>query len=137
MFTLQQPDSTYPVVLSPHIVAVNQTTAQQVNEATFEIMNVSDEDLDLTLVSQPPGYFTLDLPEKIESGKTAECRIKIDANHLDKAFQKSITFEFSDVSKSRFTLPIVQKVLGQQSSTRPVSPGNKATMVTTGKKSGH
>ncbi|MEZ5359187.1 MAG: DUF1573 domain-containing protein [Candidatus Zixiibacteriota bacterium] len=108
--------------MNPAIVTVNQTDDNRTNEASFTITNVSDTPLELAVVSQPPGYFTLNVPDKIESGKSADCRVKINAQYLSESFQKSLTFEFSDISKTRFTVPIVQKIIkGGKTAQAPAS----------------
>lgn len=86
----------------------------EVDDAKFEVTNVSDEDLHISLVGTPPGYFQVTLPEVIKAGQTAECKLKVNPEFLAGAFEKSITLELSDMAQSRFTIPVIRRLIGEQ-----------------------
>jgi hypothetical protein len=75
-------------------------------EASFNISNISKEDLNISLVYMPEGYFEITLPDKVEAGKSAEATVKVIGDYIDQEFEKSVTFELSDTNKTRFTVPI-------------------------------
>lgn len=95
----------------------------------FTITNVSDTDIDLTVVSNCSGYFELDLPDKIASGESAKCKLKVYPEYLDQKFEKSFTIELGDVSKSRFTIPVQRRLIGggavKQSASAQKTSGGK------------
>lgn len=113
------PDSTYPVTFKPYKLWVSRAGEVDVDEAKFEITNVSDADLEISLVGQPPGYFEVMFPEKVKAGESAECKLKVNPEFLSDAFEKSITFEFSDNAHSRFTVPVVRRFIGQGAQKAP------------------
>jgi len=72
----------------------------------FEITNVSEEPIEITLIDQPTGMFKIDLPDKIKAGSTSKGEIDLDKDFWGEEFQKSITIELSDPDKTRFTIPV-------------------------------
>ena len=93
---------------------VSKAGEVEIDEATFTLNNVSDEDLGVSVVSQPLSYFMLDVPKTIPAGKSVECKLKVNPDKLSGAFEKSITLELSDPSKTRFTIPVVRRLIGQK-----------------------
>ncbi len=77
---------------------------------SFEIRNVSDEDLKIKMISYASEYFEVDLPKKIKAGEAAKAKVKLRKEVLRKSFEKSFTFELSDEVKSRFTIPVKRKL---------------------------
>lgn len=103
-----QPDSTYPVVISPFKLNLPPTGGKEPGKVTFEIWNVSDEILKVTLIDQPEGMFDINLPDRIKAGKTKKASLKL-REGLNASFQKSITLEVrgeDDASITRFTIPV-------------------------------
>ncbi len=90
----------------------------------------------MTLVSLPRGYFQLDLPDKIPAGQAAECNLKVNPEYLKNSFEKSLTLEFNDASKSRFSIPVVRRLIGQKKTSKPATPADKAKAAGVLKKSG-
>lgn len=124
---VQQPDSTYPIVIKPYRVYVSRADTIEVDESRFKVTNVSDEELTIKLVSQPPGYFNIEIPETVKAGATAECKLKVNPEYLEGAFEKSITIELSDKAHSRFTIPVARRLIGSQNTAKPQTPGSPAT----------
>lgn len=138
VFAVRQPDSTYPAVFKPYRLFVSKAGDVDVNEMYFTVNNVSDQDLNMTLVSKPFGYFDLNIPDKIPAGKTVECYLKVNPEHLAEAFEKSLTFEFDDPTRTRITIPVVRRLIGPQKQPESVtSPKDKADAAQVGDKSGH
>lgn len=111
---VRQPDSTYPIVINPYRLYVSKAGEVEVDEAKFTITNVSDQDVDLSIVSQPYGYFKLDIPDKIKAGKSVEAKLKVNEEFLSSAFEKSITLEVGDMAQSRFSIPVIRRFIGTQ-----------------------
>ena len=100
------PDSTYPIRIKPYKFDISQFGEKTVDKRDFVIENVSDSDLDLSVVSMPEGIFTVKLPKHVKAGETVKGEIKLDHDYLDKEFEKSLTIEVSDANKTHFTVPV-------------------------------
>lgn len=109
---VKRPDSTYPVVMMPHRLDLSQYGEKSKDETKFAIRNVSQEDLEVKLVSAP-SIFEVKLPSKIKADSQADASVRLKEAGVDEAFEKSITFEVSDEQHSRFTIP-VRRLLQQQ-----------------------
>lgn len=84
------------------------------DEAKFTITNVSDIDLEIEILSEPYGYFVLDLPKTVKAGEAVECALKVNYMQLGHSFNKSITIGLNDPVNSRFTIPVVRRLIGDQ-----------------------
>jgi hypothetical protein len=96
--------------MRPYKVDLSQTGTKQIDNMTFEIRNVSDEDLKVELIAYAKEYFEVDLPRKIKAGDTEKAKIKLTREALDKSFDKSFTIELNDEAQSRFTIPVKRKL---------------------------
>ncbi len=103
---VSRPDSTYPAILRPYKLDLTQFGDKIRDEMTFKISNVSDKDLDLTMIWYAEEYFEVDLPKSIGAGQMTEAKVKLTKEAIGKAFEKSFTFEFNDEMQSRFTVPV-------------------------------
>ena len=112
---LRLPEASYPVVIKPYRVYVSRAGDIEIDEGTFKIVNVSPDDLKLSLVDYPADYFSLDLPKDIKPGDTAFCKLKVVPDKLPEEFFKSFTIEFNDSNASRFTIPVVRRFIGETS----------------------
>ena len=101
-----RPDSTYPLIIKPYKLDISQFGEKVRDEMKFNFTNVSEKDLNLTLIDRPEGLFDLELPDKVEAGKTASGALKLQADAIEKSFEKSITIQVDDEQSSRFTIPI-------------------------------
>ncbi len=104
------PDSTYPLVVSPFIVNFSQASNKKNDNIVINISNVTDQDLELSLIDYADDKFNVDIPKHIEAGKTAQASIKLNDEATALSFEKSITIEVNDKNKSRFTIPVKQNV---------------------------
>lgn len=86
------------------------TTADKGKTFPIEIENNSDQALTLKIISEPADLFTVALPAgSVAAGESADIKIKM-TDILDKRlYAKSVTFEVSDSSKTRYTIPIQVK----------------------------
>ncbi len=103
---VRRPDSTYPVIIKPYKLDISQFGEKVRDEIKFNITNVSDSNLNLTLIDMPEGLFELKLPKTIEAGKTAQGVLKLHQESIEMSFEKSITIELDDEQASRFTIPV-------------------------------
>jgi hypothetical protein len=102
-----RPDSTYPLIIKPYKLDISQFSPTKVrDEMKFNITNVSEQDMTVTLVSAPEGIFDLELPDKVEAGKTAQGILKLRPEAIETSFEKSFTIELNDGNNSRFTIPV-------------------------------
>ncbi len=124
----QRPDSTYPIVVKPYKLDLTQFGEKVRSEIKFTIANVSDKDIEATVVSVPTELMDLTLPKTIKAGKTAEGMVKLSKQGVDSKFEKTITIQLNDDKASRFTIPIKRdiRVPGQDTTKvvpTPVSAG--------------
>ena len=101
-----QPDSTYPIVISPYKLNISQFGEKVRDEMTFKIENVSDQDVKPIIVDIPDELFEVDIPDKIKAGKTEEAVLKLKEVALDQSFEKTFTIELDDEAKTRFSIPV-------------------------------
>jgi hypothetical protein len=104
-------DSTLSVVVAPNILTLPQPSENNSKKISFDITNLSNNELAPSLVEYPRDLFEIKLPKKIKAGKTAEGILKIKSDNSPQSFQKSITFEINDQNKTRFTIPVIKNAL--------------------------
>lgn len=109
---MEKPDSTYPITIVPYRLSVSRADTIEITEAKFKISNVSDQPLEVSLVSSPPDYFKVSLPGSIDPGKSAEGSVELNPAYMNDSFEKSITLEVSDAAQTRFTIPVIRRFIG-------------------------
>jgi len=107
---LMYDDSTYPALFDPVKIDVSQFGKEPRTSAEFMIHNISDEDLKIDLIDIREDIFDIDLPRKVKSNDSAVAVISVKDDFVDQNFEQSVTIEFSDEARSRFTLPITRTV---------------------------
>ncbi len=106
MYPTERPDSLTPVSLSQS--KVSWMYGQPINEQIITLKNVTDTPIRLTPIALPRGFADVTIPkDEIKPGKTRDIRVKMAKEFVGKDFQKSFTFECSDVAKTRFTVPVL------------------------------
>lgn len=105
-----RPDSTYPLVMKPYKLDLSQFGEKLRDRIDFTITNVSDEKVDLSMISFAKDYFDVNLPSSISAGESASCSLKLKNGAIKKDFEKSFTIETSDSKNSRFTMPVKRKL---------------------------
>ena len=103
---MTRPDSTYPIVISPYKLDLSQFTKKARNEIEFTITNVSDHDLDLSLVDIPEGYFEITMPSSLAAGASAPAALTLLPRGEESSFEKSITIQTNGPEQTRFTIPV-------------------------------
>lgn len=123
---IPRPDSTYPLVFKPYKLDLSQFTEKVIDVADFEIENVSDQALDLSVIATESDYFDLDLPQSVPAGGTVSGKITLKESKYDQSFEKSFTVEVNDAGTSRFTVPVKRTVrIPNQAGTRVLPRGGK------------
>ena len=107
---IANPDSTFPIVISPYKFDVSQFGEKERSSLDFTIKNVSDVELEVKLIDMPSEMFKLTLPKKIKPGQAEKGKITVLKEFLPKEFEKSLTIEFNDKAVSRFTVPVKRTV---------------------------
>lgn len=107
---VSNPDSTYPLIINPFIINFTQASNKKNDNFVVNISNVTNQDLDLTLIDLAENLFDVKLPDKIGAGKTASALVILKDEAKTLSFEKSITIEVNDANKSRFTMPVKQSV---------------------------
>jgi len=105
-----RPDSTYPLIISPYKIDMSQFTEKVIDKAKFKITNVSDQKLNLDLISYSDDIMEIKLPKEIKPGKTEKGEIKLKSDKITESFYKSFTLELNDEKKTRFTIPVKRTV---------------------------
>ncbi len=124
---ITNPDSTFPIRIAPYKFDISQFGEKKVTERKFIIENVSERDIEISLVYMPEGIFRIDLPKKVKAGKTEGGRITLRDDALDDEFEKSITIELNDDKQTRFSIPVKRTVRAADlSSSTPSDPGGNA-----------
>jgi hypothetical protein len=123
-----RPDSTYPILIKPYKLDLTQFGEKVRSETKFTIENISDKDLDLSLVYSPSELINLTLPKVVKAGKTAEGVAKLTKAGVDAEFEKAITLQLSDEKSSRFTIPVKRSIRkpGQETAATPVPEGSSS-----------
>jgi hypothetical protein len=103
---ITRPDSAYPVTVRPYKLDISQFGERERDRLGFNMTNVSDKDVTLTLVAYPSELMTVTLPDAIEAGATIEGEIVLLPAALDESFEKTLTLEFNDSGASRYSIPI-------------------------------
>jgi hypothetical protein len=120
------PDSVYPISVSPYKFDISQFGEKKRNSLDFSVANLSDADLELRLVDSPANMFEVSLPKKIKAGKSGTGKIIVRNEYLNSEFEKSITIEASDSEKTRFTIPVKRAIrVSDPNQPRSVAPGEK------------
>jgi hypothetical protein len=107
---VSRPDSTYPIVIKPYKLDISQFGEKTRDEMKFTITNVSDQDLNIELVAAPTDIATVELPDKVEAGKSASGVLKLTDKGVGEEFEKSFTIQLNDEKNSRFTVPIKRNI---------------------------
>lgn len=101
-----EPEKMTPLQLNPFRLDVSQFTIAPRRKGTFEIINVTDREYQITPIDISGKSFTVTLPEKIGPGETVIGTVWVNEDAIESAFEQSLTFEINDDGLSRYTLPV-------------------------------
>jgi hypothetical protein len=112
-FPTPTPDSLRPVTFSPprlNLDSLRDLAKAPVWDCKVSVHNWSDQKLQIRQVSPPLAHIHVDIPKgDIAPGEASSLQITIDPVDADTMIVKSLTFEVSDSSHTRYTLPIVKE----------------------------
>ena len=103
---ISDPAGTSPVVFTPMELDISPLSARPRTEMPFVISNKTNTWLQLRLLEWPRELLELNLPDSIAPGEEVGALLRLTPRGQQQAFEKSVTFEFDDLARSRFTLPI-------------------------------
>jgi len=107
---ITDPEETKPVVIKPYKFDISQFGKAVRRTLKFQIANISNEDLNITIVDYPQNMFSISMPNTVPAGGTIDGSIVLTDEYVDREFNCSITIELSDQLKTRFTIPVERLV---------------------------
>jgi hypothetical protein len=114
-------DTTIELTADPSILDFGPIEEKRRNKLETEIKNLTEEKMELSIVSLPPGFFKkVELSRsELKPGKEAKLKVELEKETESKEFRKSITVEarFGSKDKVRLTVPIV-KGIGEKSTAK-------------------
>ncbi len=118
-----EPQSSRPVVINPPVVDVSQFGERTRRRARFLIENRTDNDLNVSVVDSSLKSFKVEIPKRIKAGEAAAGLISVCKEAVETSFEESITLEFDDPARSRYSIPIkrmyrIKKKAGSPASNR-------------------
>jgi hypothetical protein len=118
---LEQNDPLLNTVINVDPFGLNIIAGDEKDEYTVRLKNVTDEKLELKLVSYDPEFLKIDLPKDIKPGDTKNAVVKLinSEAHRESGFDKSFSFEASDSAKTRYTIPVSYHKETSHASTQP------------------
>lgn len=102
-------DTTIMLSADPQVLDFGPLGGKRRTKVEAKITNLSQEEMQLAIVSAPPEFFEdVELSkDKIKPNKTAKLKVELKRETEDQRFQKSITLEAKGKSATyRFTLPV-------------------------------
>ncbi len=111
---VEQGDSALMLVADPPMLDFSPIEGKKVRKLETKIENVTDQKMELTIVSAPPDFFDevkLNRSE-LKPGKEAKLKVELTEEDENRQFRKSITIEgvSPDNSKFRLTVPVVKGI---------------------------
>jgi hypothetical protein len=107
-------DSALKLAADPPALDFSPIEGKKVRKLEAEIKNMTDQKMELAIVSAPPDYFNkVELSRlELKPGKGAKLKIELTEAEQNKDFKKSITIEgiSADNSKFRLTVPVVRGI---------------------------
>lgn len=111
----ENPDSTFPLVISPPHLDFSPVKDKKVVTGKVKIKNVSQEKIKFKLVDSPVGFFRIRFSSKeIKPSELIKLEARLNRKMKDDSFKRSITVELDDKAKSRFTIPAKREVEKQK-----------------------
>ena len=80
------------------------------NEYSISVKNISDQDLEMKLVSDHPDCMQVKLPNgKLKAGKSKDIKVKLvdPEKYATSGFETSFTIQLSDSKNTRYSIPVV------------------------------
>jgi hypothetical protein len=100
------PEMSAPLKITPFEIDVARPGNDEHRYAVFLIENQGKQDYTVTLVDKAVDFFEAKLPQVIRAGETAEGMVLVHRDPVKKEFERSLTFEINDASRTRYSLPV-------------------------------
>ncbi len=94
------------ISVKPDILDFSPYGGKEKSSQEFTVKNLTDEDVQMTLIDSPPGMFKVSYPKKLKPGETGKGKLEILKEKRGDEFEKSVTFLFNDKAKTRLTVPV-------------------------------
>lgn len=98
------------MVVKPYKLDISQFGERVRDKMKFTIVNVSESDVNLSLIAGIPDIVSIELPKSIGAGKSATGLVTINDDALTIEFEKSFTFQVDDAASTRFTIPVKRSI---------------------------
>jgi hypothetical protein len=120
---VEEGDSALQLVADPPMLDFSPIEGKKIRKLETKIRNVTDDKMELAIVSAPPDYFKkAELKgSDVKPGKEAKLKVELTDAEEGKQFRKSITVEArsqEDDSKFRLTIPVVKGIGSQATAER-------------------
>jgi len=98
----------FPLAIMPPMFVLPEKEARAGKKFPFQLHNLSDENVAVSIVDYPTDMFAVELPDSIPAGKTITGHFSLRPGYPEgKDIYKSITFEVNHSQLYRLTAPIV------------------------------
>jgi hypothetical protein len=108
-YVLYDGDTTAQHLLEIEPFGVHAVIGQEEDEYPVYVKNISDQTLQVSLVSSDPEVMEVQLPDKVKPGDKAHISLKL--KNLEEyqipGFGKSFTIQLSDDDNTRYTIPVL------------------------------
>jgi hypothetical protein len=115
-------DSVLKLTADPPILDFGAPEGKKRRKLESEIENMTDEEIELSIVSVPPEFFKkVELDDsKLKPGKRTELKVELEKGREDEQFRKSVTLEVvsKDKKKFRLTVPVLKGIGGSATAKR-------------------
>lgn len=105
-----KPDSAFPICARPFILALAKTATTAIDSLAFRLVNRSEQDIALRVVSHMPEQVEIVIPSLIKAKSEIVTYIKVKPEFLNQEFSESITIMTDDTKETRLTIPISRKI---------------------------
>ncbi len=95
-----------PLRINPYKLDVSQFTIEPRRKASAWILNMSDKNLQLSMVDSSGKNFVAELPKMVKAHDSAQVTVTVNEDAITKEFEQSITFKVNDETISVFSLPV-------------------------------
>jgi len=117
----------FPLAIMPPVFTLPEIEARAGDKFPFQLHNLSDEDVSISIVDYPAELFAVDLPDSIAAGETITGHFSLLPEYpAGEDIYKSITFEVNHSQLYRLTAPIMMKSVKPTPVASDTSGGSEA-----------
>lgn len=110
-----RPDSLRPVLIRPHKLELSRLGKLSIDSLIFDLVNYSDRDFEMELVSVPSDEFEIIIPDSLRAHESVTGLVRISPEYVDKEFIGSATIQITHYLnyEKRITIPIRRKLFSR------------------------